>query len=106
MARTHGHGNPRWTRDEVILALDLYFKCGERIPSRDDARVQELSRLLRRLPHHEEESRKESFRNADGVAFKLQNLRQVATGRGLGNVSETDRVVWTEFGGQRDKVTH
>lgn len=104
MARTHGHGNPKWTRDEVILALDLYFKCAGNIPSRDDARVRELSSLLRRLPYHEAESRKDSFRNPDGVAFKLQNLRQVATGKGLGNVSETDRLVWAEFGGQRDKV--
>jgi len=27
MAVTHGHGNPKWTRDETILALDLYFDC-------------------------------------------------------------------------------
>jgi hypothetical protein len=26
MAVTQGHGNPNWTRDETILALDLYLK--------------------------------------------------------------------------------
>ncbi len=98
MARTQGHGNPNWTRDETILALDLYFDLGGKIPSGPDERVKELSALLRRFPHHLEASRKESFRNPDGVAFKLQNLRQVATGRGLGNVSATDRAVWLEFG--------
>ena len=26
MAVTGGRGNPNWTREEVILALDLYFE--------------------------------------------------------------------------------
>jgi 5-methylcytosine-specific restriction protein A len=98
VAVTHGHGNPNWTRDEVILALDLYFDFGGSIPSSGDERVIELSRLLRSFPHHASSARKESFRNADGVAFKLQNLRQVATGKGLGNTSKMDRQVWSEFG--------
>lgn len=104
MARTHGHGNPKWTRDETILALDLYLECVGNMPSREDARLQRLSKLLRRLPYHGAALRKESFRNPDGVAFKLQSLRQLATGRGLGNVSETDRRVWAEFGSYPDKV--
>lgn len=98
MARTHGHGNPNWTRDETILALDLYFDLNGKIPSGSDDRVKALSELLRRFPYHAEASRKKSFRNPDGVTFKLQNLRQIATGKGLGNVSETDRAVWLEFG--------
>lgn len=98
MARTHGHGNPKWTRDETILALDLYFDLNGKIPSGSDDRLKALSDVLRRFPQHAEASRKESFRNPVGVAFKLQNLRQVATGKGLGNVSEMDRVIWHEFG--------
>jgi len=98
MAVTHGHGNPKWTRDEVILALDLYFECNGNIPSSKDQRVIELSHLLRSFPQHLASARKKTFRNADGVAFKLQNLRQLATGRGLGNTSKMDNEVWTEFG--------
>jgi len=98
MAVTHGHGNPNWTRDETILALDLYFECDGHIPSSGDQRVHALSDLLRAFPHHSLAARKESFRNADGVAFKLQNLRQVATGQGLGNVSKMDQQVWQELG--------
>jgi 5-methylcytosine-specific restriction protein A len=104
MARTQGHGNPHWTRDETILALDLYFDCGGKIPSGHDERVLALSKLLRRLPYHAEASKRDSFRNADGVAFKLQNLRQIATGHGLGNVSEIDRSVWNELGTQPERV--
>ena len=98
MAVTHGHGNPNWTRDEVVLALDLYHDCKGKIPGQSDPRVKELSDLLRAFPHHSAAARKQSFRNPDGVGFKLQNLRQVATGKGLGNVSRTDREVWNELG--------
>ncbi|MBI2387009.1 MAG: HNH endonuclease [Elusimicrobia bacterium] len=104
MARTHGHGNPDWTRDETILALDLYLSCKEKVPSRNDPRVESLSESLRRLPYHAALSRKESFRNPAGVAFKLQNIRKVATGKGLGNVSEMDRKIWPELGSRPEEV--
>ena len=104
MAVTHGHGNPDWTRDEVVLALDLYFGCNGSIPSKSDARVVALSKLLRVFPYHANAARRESFRNPDGVVFKLQNLRQVATGKGLGNVSRTDREVWGELGNNQRRV--
>jgi 5-methylcytosine-specific restriction protein A len=104
MAVTHGHGNPKWTRDETILALDLYFDCRDHIPSASDERVQALSKLLRAFPYHSRAARKDSFRNPDGVAFKLQNLRQVDTGRGLGNVSKMDRAVWNELGKDRKRT--
>jgi 5-methylcytosine-specific restriction protein A len=38
------------------------------------------------------------------VGFKLMNLRQVATGKGLGNVSAMDRQIWQEFGEKEDEV--
>jgi len=104
MARTHGHGNPKWARDETILALNLYFGCDGNIPDSNDKRIRELSEFLRALPHHHTAAKKNSFRNPDGVAFKLQNLRQVATGKGLANVSETDRSVWAEFGSDPEAV--
>lgn len=104
MARTHGHGNPPWTRDETILALDLYLLCEGKVPSPDDKRVIQLSQMLQSLPFHGTGVRKESFRNPAGVGFKLQNLRNVATGEGLGNVSETDRRVWAELGSEPEKV--
>ena len=58
MAVTKGHGNPKWTRDETILALDLYFDSDGQIPSSNSAEVIELSNLLRSLPYHSEAARK------------------------------------------------
>lgn len=104
MARTRGHGNPHWTRDETILALELYFDCAGKVPSGSDQRVIALSELIRQLPYHAEASRRDSFRNGDGVVFKLQNLRQVATGHGLGNISKMDRRVWSELGSHPETV--
>lgn len=104
MAATNGHGNPDWTRDETILALELYLACGASIPSGRDQRVIKLSERLRSLAIHPRGNRVESFRNPDGVSFKLQNLRQVASGKGLANVSKTDREVWAAFGGKPEEV--
>ena len=47
MARTQGHGNPDWTRDETILALELYLSTTEKIPGTNDERVRQLSSTLR-----------------------------------------------------------
>jgi 5-methylcytosine-specific restriction enzyme A len=98
MAVTKGHGNPKWSREETILALHLYFECQDHIPSPKDKRVVELSNTLRKFPYQAKVAKKPSFRNPDGVVFKLQNLRQVATGKGLANVSTMDKQIWAEFG--------
>ncbi|MGO7919418.1 HNH endonuclease [Rhizobium ruizarguesonis] len=104
MAVTQGHGNPNWTRDETLLALDLYMTSDGVVPSPKAFEVKELSDLLRSLPYHEEAAKQSTFRNPDGVGFKLMNIRQVATGKGLGNVSNMDRQVWAEFGHRPDEV--
>lgn len=98
MAVTKGHGNPKWTRDETILALNLYHCIQGNIPSGSDVRIVELSRLLRSFPIHSNKPRRKSFRNPDGVVFKLLNLHKIATGKGLGNTSKMDREVWEELG--------
>jgi 5-methylcytosine-specific restriction protein A len=97
MAVTQGHGNPDWSREEILLALDLYLKLAGKVPGPDDFQVVELSNALRQLPIHRESQKNERFRNPAGVAFKLQNIRQIATGQGLGNVSATDRAVWADY---------
>jgi 5-methylcytosine-specific restriction enzyme A len=104
MAVTKGHGNPDWTRDEVLLALELYQGLNGKIPGPSDERVVNLSTLLRSLPLHPPSSKNPKFRNPDGVAFKLQNIRQIATGQGLGNVSAMDKAVWADFGSRPDTV--
>jgi len=104
MAVTEGHGNPDWTREETILALDLYLECDKRVPAKSDPRVLELSRLLNSLPWPPHVKRNEKFRNPDGVTFKLHNLRSAEFGHGLQNTSKQDREIITEFLGHPEAV--
>jgi 5-methylcytosine-specific restriction protein A len=69
--------NPIWTRDESILALDLYLKCKPSLPGDEDERVIALSNLLNNLPIHPNNVRGQNFRNPDGVTFKLGNFRHI-----------------------------
>lgn len=98
MAVTSGQGNPNWTREEAALALELYFSIGEKMPSSSDEEVIALSNYLRAMDIHKDAQKNDKFRNSDGVAFKVGNIRAIATGRGLQNTSRMDQEVWDEFG--------
>ncbi|MCQ1772883.1 HNH endonuclease [Neorhizobium galegae] len=96
MPVTQGHGNPDWSRDETILALDLLYRHGKPV-DRKHPEVQRLSEILRAAVIHPPEKRNERFRNPDGVALKLQNLfSAVEPGRGL-TYSKTDFSIVTDF---------
>ena len=97
MAVTRGHGNAAWNREETILALELYHQMDGQL-RKSDERVEELSRYLRSLPYHPANEQNQTFRNPDGVYFKLQNIRNVLTGEGLGNTSRMDRIVADSLG--------
>jgi len=94
--------NPNWTRDELILALDLYMRHRPAVLSKTSADVIELSEILNRLAHAGRD-RAPTHRNANGVAMKLLNFRPfdpdyTASGRaGLHHTSRGDEQVWREF---------
>jgi 5-methylcytosine-specific restriction protein A len=92
--------NPNWTRDEVILALDLFLREGRQQLDAQHPKVLELSRLLNRLPIHGPELREAEFRNPAGVSMKLGNLLAVDptyTGKGLARGSRLEQEIWDEF---------
>jgi 5-methylcytosine-specific restriction protein A len=89
--------NPVWTRDELILALDLYRRLGQVGP--ENAEVIALSGLLRGLPLYGEGDGT-TYRNASGVAMKLGNfaaLDPAEPGVGLTRGGRGDREVWDEY---------
>lgn len=95
MPVTRGAGNPKWTWDETLLALDMLYRKGA--ISKDHSDVLELSALLRSVDLVPRSKRRESFRNADGVALKLQNLLSaIEPTRGL-SASKTDRLAVLTF---------
>jgi 5-methylcytosine-specific restriction protein A len=75
--------NPVWSRDELILALDLYMRRRNLLPDDKDREVVALSKLLNELSVP---TGNERFRNPNGVAMKLQNFRRLdpdQSGKGL-----------------------
>jgi len=102
--------NPRWTREELILALDLYLRNRETLPSKDSAPVIELSELLNRIGMTASLSASESYRNPNGVYMKLGNFRRIdpaytADGKvGLSRGNKDEQVVWDMFAHTPDRL--
>ena len=67
--------NAPFTRDEVILALDVLYCSGEERLSPDSYAIKELSRILQNLPIHPLENRNPDFRNPNGVFRQISAFR-------------------------------
>jgi 5-methylcytosine-specific restriction protein A len=99
--------NPNWTRDELILALDLYFD--EPMATENIASVVALSALLNRF-WAAAGVEGEKLRNPAGVSMKLGNFQgldpqYLARGRkGLPHGARADEEIWNEFSGDRGKL--
>lgn len=101
--------NPTWTRDELILALDLYIREGRRSLGDRHPQVAALSDLLNRLPIHPADLRAAKFRNPAGVALKVENLRaydpeRITGGKGMPRGGQGDREVWADYGHRLDDL--
>ena len=64
-----------FTRDEVILDLDVLFSSENGKVTADSDEIKELSLLLNRLPIHPTENRRADFRNNTGIARQLMLYR-------------------------------
>lgn len=92
--------NPDWTRDELILALDLYFKLEYSQISATNPKVIELSNILNKLPIHDGSVHEENFRNPNGVSMKLNNFKRFDPnypGEGLQRGNVLEGIIWAEF---------
>lgn len=91
---------PSWTRDELILALDLYLSCGRRVLDTHKPETIALAALLNRLDQGDPSRSSAPRRTAGSVKAKLANLRALdptTTSSGWGNGSRLDLEVWNEF---------
>jgi 5-methylcytosine-specific restriction protein A len=103
--------NPPWEYDELVLALDVYFREPRAKQSKRDPAVANLSRVLRALPLPIERPDPERFRNVNGVFMKLQNFKAVdpdytADGRiGLGaGATQRERTLFERFANNQDEL--
>ncbi len=78
MSNTEGKRFPNWTRDELILALDLYctldypHNLGRGGVTRPE--VIELSNLLRGMKYNQPWVSSAQFRNPNSVSLKMSNF--------------------------------
>lgn len=99
--------NPKWGRDELILALELYCKQQGAIPGVKHPDVIKLSEILNKLPTHSINQRRENYRNANSIIMKLGNFRAIdpsQTTKGLSAGSKGDREVWDEYAHRREEL--
>jgi hypothetical protein len=85
--RTRG-GQNLWTRDQLLLALNLYYRIPFGRQHKSAPEVIELAKAIGRTP--------------SAVAMKLNNFTAIDPSergrvKGLPGASERDRRVWTEF---------
>ncbi len=99
--------NPNWTRDELILALDLYFRIEHQQFVDSNPEIIQLSALLKQLEVHPKSVREENFRNPSGVTMKLANFLRLDPeypGKGLDAGAKLDQVIWDEFKDKREEL--
>ena len=92
--------NPPWSREELILALELYINVNGNL----DGRSKQAKELAQELYNLSIKSRKQPvYRNSNGVAMKIGNFRRfdpTFTNRGrkgLVRGSKLEEEIWHKF---------
>lgn len=100
----------QWTRDELILALELYKRLDGRIPDERDPEIIALSALMAELAMLGDENDARAGRSRVAIIYKMGNFRFLdpqAKGNGklgFSNVSTLDRSLWKEFANDNEKL--
>jgi len=92
--------NPTWSRDELILALDVYFRIKPRTPSPSLSEIAQLSRELNRIGEQAQAQRSSNYRSPASVVMKMMNFRSFDdeyAGEGLSAAGRRDREIWDAF---------
>lgn len=64
----------RWTREEIIIALNLYMQCCPERPGRHSPVVQEAKELLRQFQKRRGSGQSTDFRSTNSVYLKMENF--------------------------------
>lgn len=99
--------NPSWQKEELILALDLYFREDYSLIGPKHPSVIDLSNILNKLPTIPLDQRNNKFRNPDGVYMKLGNFLSIDptdNRTGLARYGQLDKEVFFEFHQRKDEL--
>lgn len=102
--------NAAWSRDELILALDLYLRFRASPPGKHSDEVIELSEFLNLMGQAVGQAANGTYRNPNGVYMKLMNFRRfdptyTSSGKvGLERGNRDEELVWQEFSGDLERL--
>lgn len=99
--------NPSWSREELILALELYFRVPPSGVTETHPEIVRVSKELQRLSAHADPADATRFRNPNGVHMKMFNFMALDPsqgGRGLANGGRRDKEVWNEYQDDRSRL--
>lgn len=99
--------NPTWSRDELIIALDLYFRVNPLHTSKRNPEIIEASQVLNELDIHLKRPDAQRFRNPNGVYMKMCNFLRfdpAVEAKGLAGGSRFEQLVWDEFVNDRERL--
>ncbi|MFC3881042.1 HNH endonuclease [Algoriphagus namhaensis] len=99
--------NPKWHRDEIILALDLYFQLTPGQINHSNPAIIELSQVLNKLPIFQIRPDKVKFRNPNGTSLKLSNFLAIDPeyhGKGMKSFSRLDKELFIEFQNRKSEL--
>ncbi|WP_423192503.1 HNH endonuclease [Cupriavidus sp. H18C2] len=97
--------NPVWSRDELLLALQLYLTHRSAPPSKDSPEVAALSLTLNKMGATLGLGHDGSYRNRNGVYMKMMNFRRfdpeyTKNGKvGLARGNKDEEIVWARYAG-------
>lgn len=99
--------NPRWHKNEIILALYLYFDPDRGSIASSNQKIIELSESLNKLKLPIERKDEEKFRNPNGVTIKLSNFLAIDpsySGVGMTSYSKLDKELFFEFVNKKSEL--
>lgn len=101
--------NPVWSRDEIILALDIYLRRRNHLPGDNDPEVVTLSSILQKMAGPDA-ARFKNFRSPSAVVMKLANIQSIDPAytqsgkKGLEGGGRGDGAVWADFAGRPEEL--
>lgn len=92
--------NPNWSREELILAMDLYIELDNKGLDKKNPKIITLSQTLKALPIHRLIEKVDNFRSPSSVTLKLSNFRvwdKNHPSKGMKSGNAQEKVIWDEF---------
>ena len=98
--------NVGFTRDEIILTLDVLYSAGDDKLTKNSPKIEELCSVLQTLPIHPEEKRPPNFRNTVGVSDQIRGFQEEAIGveRSRWGIGKKFHKIAEEFQGRTDEL--